>query len=58
MPTYNYACEQAHVQEIVHPLDEKPRMYCHCGKPLFKIMSAPLIQFKGEGFYSNDRKRP
>ena len=57
MPLYDYACENGHTKEIPHGMNESPRMHCHCGKPLRKAMSAPVINFKGEGFYSNDRKR-
>lgn len=55
MPMYSYACEKAHIQEINHPMEEKPRFYCHCGKVLYKVMSAPLIKFSGKGFYSTDK---
>jgi len=58
MPLYDYVCENGHTKEISHGMSEAPRMYCHCGKPLRKGVSAPVINFKGEGFYSNDRKRP
>lgn len=57
MPTYDYNCEAGHTKEIVHPMTESPRFYCHCGKPLRKAMSAPVISFKGEGFYSTDKKQ-
>ncbi len=55
MPLYDYSCENGHTQEINHAMSETPRFYCHCGKPLKKSMNTPLIQFKGQGFYSNDR---
>jgi len=55
VPVYNYACEKAHVKEISHPMSESPRMYCHCGKPLYKVMTAPTIKFNGSGFYSTDK---
>lgn len=55
MPLYDYACESGHKKEIQHEMLQKPRFYCHCGKPLYKVMTAPLINFKGEGFYSTDK---
>lgn len=57
MPTYDYKCEAGHLKEIKHSMTESPRLYCHCGKPLRKTMSTPVINFKGEGFYRNDRHR-
>ena len=55
MPVYDYTCENSHTQEISHGMTESPRFYCHCGKPLRKAMSAPQVNFKGEGFYSTDK---
>jgi putative FmdB family regulatory protein len=57
MPTYNYKCENGHDKDIFHSMDEAPRMYCHCGKPLKKGFSSPVITFKGQGFYSTDKKK-
>lgn len=57
MPLYNYACEKAHAHEVSHPMDQSPRMYCHCGGMLYKVMSAPLIKFGGNGFYSTDKNK-
>lgn len=56
MPTYDYVCEKGHVKEIFHGMTQEPKMYCHCGKPLAKGVSVPVVQFKGEGFYSTDKK--
>lgn len=55
MPLYDYACENGHIKEINHSMAEAPRFYCHCGKILMKVMSAPVINFNGEGFYSTDK---
>jgi putative FmdB family regulatory protein len=56
MPLYDYVCENSHTKEIAHGMTDAPRMYCHCGKPLKKAVSAPVVNFKGEGFYSTDKK--
>lgn len=55
MPTYDYVCDKGHVKEILHSIFDSPRFYCHCGKPLKRTVSAPVVQFNGEGFYSTDK---
>jgi putative FmdB family regulatory protein len=56
MPLYDYVCEKGHTQEITHAMDELPRLYCHCGKPLAKAVSFQAVKFNGPGFYSTDYK--
>lgn len=57
MPTYSYKCEAGHQKDILHSMSESPRFYCHCGKPLQKTITAPVITFKGQGFYSTDKNK-
>lgn len=56
MPTYTYKCEAGHAKDIQHGMMESPKLVCHCGKELTKRLSAPTVTFKGEGFYSTDKK--
>jgi putative FmdB family regulatory protein len=55
VPVYDYKCENSHVKEIKHEMDDAPRIYCHCGKPMKKQFGKPMISFNGEGFYSTDK---
>ncbi len=57
MPTYSYKCENSHQKDIFHGMQESPRLYCHCGKPLKKGFGVGSVSFKGEGFYSTDKKK-
>ena len=58
MPTYSYKCEAGHAKEVFHSIMESPELYCDCGNVLRKTYdSSPVVSFKGEGFYSNDKKK-
>jgi len=57
MPTYSYKCEAGHQKDIFHGMQEEPRFYCHCGKPLKKGFGLGSVTFKGEGFYTTDKKK-
>lgn len=57
MPTYDYKCIEGHIQTISHGFNSEPTVYCgKCSALMKKIFSAPSVTFKGEGFYSNERK--
>lgn len=56
MPTYTYTCECNTEVEVQHSMNETPELICEkCNTLLRKKFAAPQIQFKGEGFYSNDK---
>jgi putative FmdB family regulatory protein len=56
MPLYDYKCFCGHDVEITHLMVHKPTILCFkCGKVMVKAMNAPLVTFKGDGFYSNDK---
>jgi putative FmdB family regulatory protein len=62
MPIYEYECQdcgQRH--EALQKVSDPPLTECPaCGGPLKKLLSAPGLQFKGEGWYVTDyaRKSP
>jgi len=59
MPIYEFRCKKcnAHI-EVFQKLSDKPPTRCKkCSGRLEKQMSAPAIQFKGEGWYVTDYPR-
>ncbi len=59
MPIYEYVCSQcgSHL-EAVQKVSDPPLYKCQvCGGVLKKIISAPAIQFKGNGWYITDYAR-
>jgi putative FmdB family regulatory protein len=57
MPTYDYKCEAGHSHAQVRRLTEPALTVCpDCKKELKRVFSAPLVTFKGDGFYSNDKQ--
>ena len=59
MPTYEYRCPEGHTFELFHRMSDDPPTSCAvCGAaPVERILFAPLIHFKGSGFYSTDYGR-
>jgi putative FmdB family regulatory protein len=56
MPLYEYVCCQCgqHL-EVVQKVSDPPLRKCRsCGGALKKLISAPAIQFKGNGWYITD----
>ena len=59
MPIYEFRCKKcnAHI-EVFQKLSDKPPTRCRkCGGRLEKLLSAPAIQFKGQGWYVTDYSR-
>ena len=56
MPTYEYRCKDCgHAFEIVQPMKDDALSVCPaCGGLLRKVFGAPMISFKGSGFYATD----
>jgi putative FmdB family regulatory protein len=56
MPLYEYCCSQCgKCVEIVQKVGDPPPKKCKsCGGALKKVISAPAIQFKGNGWYVTD----
>lgn len=56
MPLYEYRCSSCGaVCEILQRADDPPPAACGaCGGPMKKRVSAPAIQFKGNGWYITD----
>jgi len=59
MPLYEYQCQKCgSLFEIIHKVDDPPPKACaKCGGLLNKRLSAPAIQFKGNGWYVTDYAR-
>lgn len=59
MPIYEYRCQQcAHSLEILQKISDLPLTTCPaCGKEgLHQLVSAPMFQLKGTGWYETDFK--
>ncbi len=56
MPLYEYKCQKcASVYEVIQKISDSPLTECpECGGRLKKVITAPVIQFKGSGFYITD----
>jgi|Deesub1362B_J571_1020462.scaffolds.fasta_scaffold00002_500 putative FmdB family regulatory protein len=59
MPIYEYKCLQCgYCFEIFQKINETAPDACpQCGGPIQKIISAPAIHFKGNGWYVTDYAR-
>ncbi len=59
MPRYTYECTKCgHSYEKLEGWDAKARQRCpECRAVSLRIPMAPMIVFKGSGFYSTDNKR-
>ena len=59
MPIYEFRCKKCHTQiEVFQKMSDKHPTRCKkCGGRLEKLISAPAIQFKGEGWYVSDYAR-
>ena len=59
MPLYEYTCDRcARVTEALQRVSDPPLESCpHCGGVLRKLLSAPAVQFKGQGWYVTDYAR-
>ena len=57
MPTYDYKCEAGHSHSQVRRLTEPALTVCpECKKELRRVFAPPLVAFKGNGFYSTDKR--
>ena len=56
MPTYEYRCKDCgHTFDIVQSMKDEALTVCPaCGGDLRKVFGAPMISFKGSGFYATD----
>lgn len=56
MPLYEYLCQQCGERtEILQKISDAPYTHCpKCGGEMRKLISSPVIQFKGSGFYKTD----
>ena len=55
MPVYEYGCAAGHRFEVTQKLSDFPITTCQaCAQPVSKLISAPVIMFKGSGWYITD----
>jgi len=56
MPLYEYECLKCHRRsEFLQRFADDAKTICeHCGGELKKLLSAPMVQFKGSGWYVTD----
>lgn len=59
MPLYEYQCEQCNeVFEVMQKFSDEPlTRHEKCGGPVHRLVSAPVFQFKGSGWYVTDYAR-
>jgi len=58
VPTYVYRCPNEHEIEIIRAREERntPAVCGQCGREMKRSFSVPVIIFKGNGFYTTDKK--
>ncbi|HJN91288.1 MAG TPA: FmdB family zinc ribbon protein [Dehalococcoidia bacterium] len=58
MPRYHYECTKCgHAYRLVEGWDAKPQKRCpECRSKAIRIPKAPVIIFKGKGFYASDNR--
>ena len=57
MALYEYVCGCGAKSDISHPMEQSPEIVCpKCQKKMRKGFGTPWLSFKGEGFYSTDKK--
>lgn len=56
MPLYEYECKQCgHRFEKIQKFSDEPEKICpKCGGEVQRLLSAPAVQFKGQGWYVTD----
>ncbi len=59
MPTYEYRCTQCgHEYEMREGFDAPATQLCsRCGGESRRVIHAPLVLFKGSGFYVTDNRK-
>lgn len=57
MPAYDYRCERGHRYERREPFGSPTTHACEkCGRPAQRVLNAPAIAFKGDGWYKTDSR--
>jgi putative FmdB family regulatory protein len=56
MPIYEYECQKCNTRlEVFQKINDKPpTRHRNCGGKWERLISAPAIQFKGDGWYVTD----
>jgi putative FmdB family regulatory protein len=57
LPTYEYRCAKGHQYEKREGFDAPARQRCdRCGAQADRVLFAPPVVFKGQGFYKTDSR--
>ena len=57
MPTYEYRCAKGHQYEKREGFDAPAQQKCErCGAEANRVLFAPPVVFKGQGFYKTDSR--
>jgi putative FmdB family regulatory protein len=57
VPTYEYRCSAGHQYEKREGFDAPAKQKCErCGRQASRLIFAPPIVFKGDGFYKTDSR--
>ncbi len=58
MPIYEYKCENGHVFDEMQSFSSEPIATCgDCGTAASRMLSVPMVLYKGSGFYTTDYGR-
>ena len=58
MPFYDYKCENGHIFEEIQSFSADPVATCgDCGASAKRMLSIPMVLYKGSGFYTTDYGR-
>ena len=60
MPLYEYTCASGHITKEIRSIheDEPTDLRCvECGEPMWQLVGAVGVRFKGSGFYSTDKNK-
>lgn len=57
MPVYDFKCECGNTRTQTISINEKDfKAVCHCGKQMVRVYGTVGVTFKGQGFYSTDKR--
>lgn len=58
MPLYDYKCTDGHIFEEMQAFSDDPISECRiCGADAKRLLSVPMVVYKGSGFYTTDYGR-
>jgi putative FmdB family regulatory protein len=58
MPIYEYRCDNGDIFDAMQSFSDEPLTECEvCGAPVQRVMHAPAVHYKSNGFYSTDYRK-